>query len=974
MSNIKKLYEDYPKKFYEDHRNNKKTGIIFLSILTFWTLSIIILPWLWNPFFAITYFLFITTIGFYFTFFLIFMLYVWASGHFFDNRLRDFLLKNHSFWKICIILLAVIFLIQVSIILAYDANSFSNNMAAGAFGGGDGYIGNGLGSYYNEWHTFGIIPYCLAGLSGTHAYLGIMMTVCILLVIYGAVALYTGRYDVWNYWLEDKQINKNSKEIDDKDPKVGEEDQEKAEETALEEIALEKNAKKFEEKLTEAQERIVDDSSNYNVATSMVVDQIRETIKSKDNLEEKQIVYNEKERLEKLKHEIISKRRQEKQFKKNRTITELQKFALLRDLGEISPTLPSTSKKTIDAEQEKKITNNYELKPDAPISFVETNIDKFSKAVNDDFNHELFEIFKKTANDEDVEIPLIETYADDIFKEADQTLKSSLNMDAKDELSLHKEVTAETIIDPSKHELMTYPIESSEEILEVVNEAKETVKKDFEQKINNKIISENLMNSNKIVNLNWCKKYSKPQLFLLKNFVKPIDEEDALKEETIIRSGQLDEMFAHFKIDANVANYIIGPMITTFEIAVQPTVRLTRIVSLEDNIKLTLGVKKIRIQAPIPGKTLVGIEIPNRTRSIISYKDIFEKSEFKNGEAMVALGKTSFGQPLIFDLFKTPNLLIVGAPNSNKNKIINLIIISLLMHYEPTELKFLLIDSKKSNFNIYREIPHLIAPIITSVQDAHLALKAVITEINNRYDLMTENQTRDISELNKKLSSEEKPVIPYLIVIIDELAELMQSASAFTEEAIAQIVSKARTVGVDLIIGTEKTLSNIITKKIKINIASKIVLALATNVDSKIAFDHVGAEKLLENGDMLLSLYGQFAFRGQAADISFEEINDIVNYVKKECKPFYQIDIKQQIGKKVLYSEINNRSVKGIYQDVYNYTILNKKISIPMIQKRFKIDYNEASKLIDALEWNGVIDVDDGTKIRNVLINSKKND
>ncbi len=956
------------KKIYESHRNNRKTGIIFIAVLTFWTLFILIVPSLANPFYAIVYFLLITTIGFYFTLFLIILLYIWAAGHFFENKLHTYLLKNHHFRKICIIALGIIFLIQVSVIASSDGifpelGAFSRNMGVGAFGGD--YIQNNEWAKidYGYWWTFGFIPYCFALILGAWYFVPLAMMFSMFLIIYGALSLYTGRYDVWNYWLKkENKINKNLS----KNKNI-------SEEINLEEIASEENAKEFRKKLNEAQERIVDDSNNYNAATSMVADQIRETIKAKENLEDKQVIFNETERLENLKQEIIKKRQQEKQFRKNKTITEFQKFALLRDLGEISPTLPS-KKTIINKNQEQKIIDNYELKSSTPISFVETNIEEFSKAVNDDFNHELFEIFKKTGYEEEVEIPLIENYAGDIFNEADKTLKSTLNMNSKEELTLHKEITAETIIDPKKSELMTFPIESSDEILEIVKEAKETVKNDFEKKISDKIISENLMNSNNILNFEWCKKYKKPQLFLLKDSLQTDNDKKLLREETIVRSGQLDEMFSNFKIEANVSNYIIGSTITTFEIVLQSTVKLSKIVSLEDNIKLTLGVKKIRIIAPIPGKTLVGIEIPNRTKHIVSFKEIFVKSQIKKGELIIALGENVSRKPLIFDLLKTPHLLIAGSPKSNKNSIINLILISLLMHYRPDEFKLMIINTSIFNFNGYREIPHLIAPIVTNVSDAFLALKSIIVEIDKRYALMTKNNTRNILELNEILISIEEPTLPYLIVIIDELANLMHSSSVFVEEVITQIISKANIVGVHLVVATEKPLSNIITKKIKSNFSSKIALQVETIIDSKIIFDQPGAEKLLENGDMLFALSNQDFFRGQGAYLSFEEINDITNFVKKQCKPFYQIDIKQQIGQKVLYSQINNNLDKEIYQDVYDYAILNKKISISIIQKRFKIGYNKAAELITALEQNGIIGAEDGTKTRKILIKGGRND
>lgn len=458
-------------------------------------------------------------------------------------------------------------------------------------------------------------------------------------------------------------------------------------------------------------------------------------------------------------------------------------------------------------------------------------------------------------------------------------------------------------------------------------------------------------------------KYLLPPVSLL----KPADNMERDESWVEEHKAQLDDAFYHFNVPAKVENVIVGPSVTRFELSVEKGVKVSRITNLQDDIKMALAAKDIRIEAPIPGTSLVGVEVPNiETRSVNLSEIVFSKKmKFSDSNLSVALGARINNEPMIMDLAKMPHGLIAGATGSGKSVCINSILISLLYRNNPNELKLLLIDPKMVELAPYNDLPHLIAPVITDVKAATESLKWVVGEMERRYQMFADVHVRNITAYNQKVVYQER--IPKIVVVIDELADLMMMAPQDVEHSIARIAQKARAAGIHLILATQRPSVNVITGLIKANVPTRIAFMVSSSVDSRTILDSGGAEKLLGNGDMLYLGNGMNKpIRIQGSYISDSEIDEVVGYIKSQGKPNYLFHEKS------LLKKLSEQPKDELFNEICNFMVEEGHISTSQIQRRFQIGYNRAARIIDQLEEMGYVSGQNGSKPRDVLITEKQ--
>ena len=434
------------------------------------------------------------------------------------------------------------------------------------------------------------------------------------------------------------------------------------------------------------------------------------------------------------------------------------------------------------------------------------------------------------------------------------------------------------------------------------------------------------------------------------------------------------EILNNFGIKSQLINTHIGPSVTKFEIKPDSTIKVSKINNLQDNIKMELAARNIRIEAPISGRNAVGIEIPNVESIPVKMIELMRKipSNIINNNLVLALGKDLMGNVVYCELDKMPHLLVAGATGSGKSVCMNTIITSLLLRVTPQQVKLLLIDPKKVEFTPYKNIPHLIGPVISDANEADNALKVVVTIMEQRYDLFAKHSVRNIKSYNDFVEQSNDEILkklPFIVVIIDELADLMAIAGNDVEMSIQRITQLARASGIHLIVATQRPSTDVITGIIKSNIPSRISFSVASGIDSRTILDSIGAERLLGNGDMLYYPTGEPSpIRLQGVYVSDNEVSSIANHVSKQAKPFYE-DAFLRLEN--LDSQSNNGlSVNDdpMYDEIKNYVIEQQKASTSLLQRRFGIGYNRAARMIDVLEDNGVIGPINGSKPREVYI------
>ena len=447
--------------------------------------------------------------------------------------------------------------------------------------------------------------------------------------------------------------------------------------------------------------------------------------------------------------------------------------------------------------------------------------------------------------------------------------------------------------------------------------------------------------------------------------IKPMDMEKKFEiEKSIIDNvNHLENVLKQFGIDAKVVNYEYGPTITRYEITIPAGVKVSKVTSLSDDIAMNLAAESIRIEAPIPGKNTIGIETPNKIKEPVHFSNIIQNKELEKGELNVILGKDIVGRDKIIDITKMPHLLIAGQTGSGKSVAVNTLIATLISKKSEKEVKFIMVDPKMVELMPYNDIPHLLVPVIIDPQQAAIALKWAVNEMENRYKQLMENGVRNIKSYNS-LKYVEK--MPYIVIIIDELADLMMVASGSMEESIARIAQKARAVGIHLVVATQRPSTDVITGMIKANLPSRISFALRSQIDSRTILDSAGAEKLLGQGDMLLLENGSSKLeRIQGAFISDEEVTNLTSTLKSSRKVKYRDEI-------LVETQENDVNVDPYFENAIEIIKQEKKVSISLLQRELRIGFNRASRIYDQLKEKGIISYDNQILIDDDLENEIK--
>ena len=485
---------------------------------------------------------------------------------------------------------------------------------------------------------------------------------------------------------------------------------------------------------------------------------------------------------------------------------------------------------------------------------------------------------------------------------------------------------------------------------------------------------------------------SNPSVYRLPKFdlLTPTPKNKKNSEEPFIKENQikLEKVLNDFDIKGKVVEIHIGPAVTEYEIIVPSGTKVSRIVGINKEIALAMAAKEVRIQAPIPGKNTIGIEIPNREISSVGFREVLEATWQNNGanKILVALGKDIMGTSILADLSKMPHLLVAGSTGSGKSVCINTIICSILMRYKPDEVKLVLVDPKKVELTNYNGIPHLLCPVVSDPKKASVVLQKVVAEMEKRYDIFAEKEVKNIAGYNDLIEKEKKknPDInttrmPYIVVIIDELADLMLVASKEVQDSIMRITQMARAAGIHLIVATQRPSTDIITGVIKNNIPSRIAFSVSSAIDSRTILDASGAESLLGKGDMLYLPMGEsHTTRIQGCFISDNEISKLIEYCKAQTQVKYNEEFTNQESPHTSSSGSSNSDTDGgddpMYNEVVEFAIETGKISASLIQRRFRFGYNRAARMVDLLESRGIVGPQNGSKPREVLVKLEKND
>lgn len=471
--------------------------------------------------------------------------------------------------------------------------------------------------------------------------------------------------------------------------------------------------------------------------------------------------------------------------------------------------------------------------------------------------------------------------------------------------------------------------------------------------------------------------YQLPPVSLLQD-VAPTDQSQERKE---IKHNQevLRQTLKSFGVDAELKNTILGPSVTKYELHPAIGVKVSKIVNLTDDLALALAAKDIRIEAPIPGKSLIGIEVPNKKVATISFKDVISAEHKRPHHLLeVPLGRDVAGKLITLDITKTPHLLIAGATGSGKSVAINGIITSLLMNCTPDEVKLMLVDPKKVELGVYNGIPHLISPVVTESKKAAISLNKLVAEMERRYETFANVGVRNIDGYNRLIKNQqasmdtgEKPM-PYIVGIVDELADLMMVSSNEVEGAIIRIAQMGRAAGIHMIIATQRPSVDVITGLIKANVPSRMAFAVSSGTDSRTILDQNGAEKLLGRGDMLFKLVGKKPIRVQGAFISDEDVEKVVSFVKEQGTADYDDNLAVSDEEVQATQDGSDSDSDPLFEQVIDFIQREQKVSISLLQRRFKIGYNRAARIVDDLTEKGMVGPQEGSKPRKVYLPKKE--
>ena len=480
------------------------------------------------------------------------------------------------------------------------------------------------------------------------------------------------------------------------------------------------------------------------------------------------------------------------------------------------------------------------------------------------------------------------------------------------------------------------------------------------------------------INLN----YKLPPISLLKLSKGNNDKENV--ESVKQNIATLERVLGDFEIPGKIKECHIGPSVTQYELELKAGTKVNKLLSIQKEIALNLAAKDVRIQAPIPGKSTIGIELPNKVNSAVSFREILSKLPEPNEKSILAvgLGKDIMGSVKWAEINATPHLLIAGATGSGKSVCINCIIASILMRTRPDEVKLVMVDPKKVELSMYNGVPHLLTPVVTDPKKASIALKNIVREMEKRYQIFEDTKCKNIGAYNKMCETNTDYVkMPYIVFIIDELADLMLVAAKDVEDSIMRITQMARAAGIHLIVATQRPSTDVITGVVKANIPSRISFAVSSSIDSRTILDQTGAEKLLGKGDMLFKPMGEnVPIRIQGAYVSDEELQKIVDFTISQQKANYDHSITEDM------SEVSSDSGKyddgyeskeeyddPLYNDIVDFAMEFGKISASLIQRKYRIGYNRAARIVDLLEERGIIGPQNGSKPREVLIKKDSN-
>ncbi|WP_283112767.1 DNA translocase FtsK [Lactobacillus gallinarum] len=479
------------------------------------------------------------------------------------------------------------------------------------------------------------------------------------------------------------------------------------------------------------------------------------------------------------------------------------------------------------------------------------------------------------------------------------------------------------------------------------------------------------------------KSYKKPPLSLL----DPIKSTDQSTDRDLIKKNNqvLQSTFKSFGVKVIIKKAILGPTITRYEVQPAVGVKVSRIVNLADDLALALAAKDIRIEAPIPGKPFIGIEVPNRATSVVSFKDVMEHQDAKakKDPMNVPLGKDVTGSTISANLAKMPHLLIAGSTGSGKSVAINTILASILMKARPEDVKLVLIDPKMVELSVYNGVPHLLIPVVTDAKLASNALRKVVKEMERRYKLFAAGGVRNMGEYNQKVAEnnqdKSKPImkpLPYILVVVDELSDLMMVGGHDVEGAIVRLGQMARAAGIHMILATQRPSVDVITGLIKANVPSRISFAVSSGVDSRTILDQTGAEKLLGRGDMLYMPIGASKpERIQGAYIASDEVERVIDWVKKQQKVDYDETMIPKKGESSSASDNGNDEPEDeFYNQAVDLVRRQQTASVSMLQRRFRIGYNRAARIVDEMEAKGIVGPSEGSKPRQVLVPPVKNE
>ena len=516
-------------------------------------------------------------------------------------------------------------------------------------------------------------------------------------------------------------------------------------------------------------------------------------------------------------------------------------------------------------------------------------------------------------------------------------------------------------------------VSSIDQLIRVDEEVKDEIKEE--------VIPNNIEEMN-------TKGYILPPISLL---AKPVKNKSMESKETINHNVEvLQQVLKDFGVEGHVVAINPGPTVTQYEMEIKSGTKVSKVASLNKEIALALAARDVRIEAPIPGKSTIGVEIPNKVKSSVTIREILEKvpSSYDDAKLLVTLGKNIMGKPVYAEINKTPHLLVAGSTGSGKSVCINSIIVSILMRTKPDEVKLVLVDPKKVELSMYNGIPHLLAPVVTDPRKANIALKKIVSEMERRYDIFSDSKTKNIAgynayvdKENEKRSEEDKlRHLPFIVVIIDELADLMLVAAKEVEDSIMRITQMARAAGIHLIVATQRPSADVITGVIKANIPSRIAFAVASNIDSRTILDSSGAEKLLGKGDMLFLPQGENTpIRIQGTFLSDEEIKSVVDYTIKQQIAKYDETLTmddEEMHATTMVDNMDNRDAteEPLYNEIVEFVVTQGKASASLLQRRFRLGYNRAARCIDLLEERGIIGPNNGSKPREVLVKLEKDE